>query len=79
MTKADKKHKIKLIMLILICEYLILKKSPPKTVFDTIQNALNLSFWIGRLMIIAAQPIYPYPKGGLAIVGEKKAELIIKK
>ncbi len=70
MTKEEKKRKIKLISLILICEWLKIKKSPPKGIQETFKAAMTLRYWFIELATVASQT-HSNHKKGIAIVSQQ--------
>lgn len=77
MTLQEKKQKVKLIVLITICDFLHYKKDPPKTFDETLLRGMNSYYWINQLRIIQSQPIPKLEKGGVAICGDCKNPEII--
>lgn len=57
MLLEEKQRKVKLIGLIVLCDFLLYKKDPPKTIEDTIIRGMDSYFWINQLRIIQSQPI----------------------
>jgi len=78
MTLEEKQRKIKLIALILMCNFIKVKKQPLKTIDDTIIFGYDCVFWINELRRVQAH--IPFKNGGIAIVGDNnKPEKIIFK
>lgn len=75
--KQQKERKLKILSLILMCDFLLYKKDPPKTIPDIVNRTVNTSYWVSQILIVSSQPLPPnYIKGckefksGLAIVGD---------
>ena len=64
MTKEEKTHKLKLIMLIIICESETLRRDPPKTIQDSITKAIEINYWLIQLYRMS-QPLPKYETGCL--------------
>tara|TARA_R110002020_G_scaffold455911_2_gene672167 strand:+ start:423 stop:686 length:264 start_codon:yes stop_codon:yes gene_type:complete len=80
-SKKQKKHKIKLIYLIIIVNTEYAKRKPFKNMWETIEFAYEQVWWAMELKKVATQKTFE--KGvldGLATVGENtKSEIIIPK
>ena len=55
MTKEEKTHKLKLIMLILICKAEITRRNTHKTIEDSLNNAIDAMYWIQELKTLTSQ------------------------
>lgn len=78
MTLKEKHRKVKLIGLIVLCDFLLYKKDPPKTIEDTLIRGMDSYYWINQLRIIQSQPLPRFEKGSLAIVDNSNKNEIIK-
>lgn len=66
MEHDQRDRKIKLIGLILICDWLRLVKDPPTSIKDAIERAMEVVFWRTELFKLSA-PIPRFEKGGTEI------------
>ena len=57
MTKEEKEHKIKLILLIIIVQSEYARRKPFKNVFETIMFATEMIFWAEELKIVVTQRV----------------------
>ena len=79
MTKKEKERKIKLICLIMMCNYVKAQKQPPKNIVETLQFAFENINWMNELKRVVAQPLPRHPKGGIAFVNGDRPEVIQRK
>lgn len=75
--KENKQHKLKLIALILMCDFILYKKNPPKDFKEVFFREMETSYWMLQLSLIQSQPIPKQPKGSISFSGEYKKEIII--
>lgn len=66
MTKEERLHKIKLVMLILICKAEITRRNPHKNLKESLINAIDASYWMAELVRLTA-PIPKHKKGSVFI------------
>lgn len=76
MTKEEKQHKLKIIALILMCNFIKAKKTK-LNLNDTIALAIESAFWFNELKMINSVPTFE--RGGVMYFNEGKPEVIIKR
>lgn len=76
MTKQEKQHKLKIIALVLMCNFIKAKKTK-LNLNDTIALAIKSAFWFNELKIISSAPTFE--PGGVMYFNEGKPEVIINR
>ena len=79
MTKEEKTHKLKLIMLIIICKREVIRRNESKSFYDAWLELMDLRFWLTQLVIVQSQPIPKQETVCLAYINNNREEVIISK
>ena len=77
MTIEDKEHKIKLIMLIIICRMEAIRKSKYDSSLEMFKDRMDLACWSRELALVQSQPMPRFDKGGLAHINDDKEKKVI--
>ena len=74
--RENKERQLGILRGLMICEYLLMRKQPPKTVCDAMKSGMNIINLVKEHRIVSTTPVH---QKGLAIVGEKRREVIVKR
>lgn len=78
MTKEEKQRKIKLIGLIMLCEWVKMMKSPPKDLAENLNFGISMHHWKMQIAFLSAQPISNFENVSTS-VGNNNPEFVIDK
>lgn len=78
MTKEEKTHKLKLIMLIIICKREVIRRNESKTFHEAWLELIDLIFLLTQLVIVQSQPIPKHEIGCVSHINNRK-EFIFSK
>lgn len=71
MTLAEKECKLKLILLIIIVENEKIRRCNKHKITEYILITCEIFFWLKEYYILESQLLPRFPKGGVAIIGDK--------
>ncbi len=72
MTLDEKKRKLRIINMILICNWLLVRKGEIKSVKDLIEMRIDNIYWHVQYKMIQDQPLPNFPIGGMTYKTSRK-------